>query len=295
MSAKRPNSQQQNKWSKALIHPEKGLGFISNDYSQIEFRLIIHYIKDEAAIKAYCENPNTDFHQWVADMIGVVRKRAKTLNFGMAYGQGKKGVVGRLASDPSIIEEIGGHINKEIELGHIAESQRHAAFIAECVTRSEESYNAYHEKFPGIKSTSREAMEVAKFRGYVFNAYGRRRHLPPDQCHKAFNAIIQGLAMDVMKEAMIKLSPRYNDESKKIGLTIGANVHDELLNKVPLESLYEQSTWKFIKFNMENPSVQFRIPIVTEMGISANSWAEANSDKPAVLPDGKPVGRVHLP
>jgi DNA polymerase-1 len=285
MSAKRPNSQQQNEWSKALIHPDEGYGFISNDYSQIEFRLIMHYCKDEAAIKAYNENPLTDFHQWVADMIGVKRKRAKTLNFGMAYGQGKKGVMAKLMADPDIIEEIGLQINKAIEEGSLVEAQRIPAFIAECNTRSEKSYNDYHEKFPTIKSTAHQATEIAKFRGYVFNAYGRRRHLPLGFTHKAFNAVVQGLAMDIMKEVMIKVSPRYNTYSREIGLRMAANVHDEMLVQVPLAVLNDVPVWRFIRNEMEHPSVPFRIPIVAETGISAKNWSiAANSAGRVLLP-----------
>lgn len=275
MSCSRPNIQQQTTRSKELIKPHRGFGFISKDYSQIEFRLIVHYIQDELAIRAYNENPNTDFHQWLADLIHCSRKAAKTLNFGMAYGAGKRRVTAGLIANPDIIEEIGQQVAL---IEDLLPEEKVRVFKKKCADRANEVYELYHERLPGIKATAYHASDVCKVRGYVFNAYGRRRHLASNACHKAFNSIIQGCAMDIMKEAMINLSPRFNSESKSLGLILAANVHDEILIECPLEHIYKIETHRHIDSILETPSIKLSIPIKVEGGIGINSWAETGKD-----------------
>ena len=62
MSCRRPNAQQLSKEAKELILPFDNQHFVSFDESQVEFRLIVHYIQDSKAIEAFNENPDTDFH-----------------------------------------------------------------------------------------------------------------------------------------------------------------------------------------------------------------------------------------
>lgn len=278
LSCSKPNSQQQNERSKKLIHPHKGEGFISNDYSQIQFRLIVHYCQIAAAIKAYNENPNTDYHQWISDVLGIKRKPAKQLNFGMAFGQGKKGVTQKLMTNEDIMEEMGAIVNALVKDGKLISELRVKKFEELCKNRAITSYEAYHEKMPEIKITSRKAIDVATVRGFIFDAYGRRRYLPGTAAYKAFNSIIQGSDADVMKERMVAISPRFSSESRKWALNIRANVHDELLNGVPLEVLYEPKLHSYICDLLENTTVKFRVPILVGLGLSPNNWSEAAGD-----------------
>lgn len=286
MSAKRPNSQQQNEQSKTLIHCDDGMGFISCDYSQIEFRLIVHYIQDMLLIKAYNENPNTDLHQWVADLMHVTRKVGKTLNFGMAYGAGKRTVIRNLSANPDIIEEMSKIIVAMLAEGKLEVKDRDLMFAKLCAEHTEKAYNIYHERIPGLKSTSRRAQAVCAQRGYIFNAYGRRRHLPEKVSYKAFNSLIQSCAMDLIKERMVTLSPRYNSQMKNWGIKLAANVHDEILFKCPLELLHSEEVKNYIIKTLESPAIQFRVPIRTEYGISEKHWAEACYGDP--LDQGEP-------
>jgi DNA polymerase I-like protein with 3'-5' exonuclease and polymerase domains len=84
MSCSKPNAQQLSPEAKMFVHPEPGRAFVSLDQSQIEFRLIAHYIKNPFAIEAYAKDVNTDFHEWVAGMCGIHRKPAKSVNFCLA-------------------------------------------------------------------------------------------------------------------------------------------------------------------------------------------------------------------
>jgi len=288
MSCSRPNAQQQNKRSKALIHPHDGYGFISCDYSQVEFRLIAHYIEDPEWIAAYNNDPDTDAHKWVAEMMGVKRKAGKTLNFGMAYGAGKAKVTAELAANPDIIEDVGIEVNAMIERGEIKVERRNSIYQQLCRERAVTVYAKYHEKIPGLRRTSRQAEHVCRRRGYIRNAYGRRRHLPTKAAHKAFNSLIQGCAMDLIKERIVALSPRYNAKMKAWGIRIVANVHDEVLFEVPLALLHDPEVQSYICDTLESPSIKFAVPIKVGLGISDKCWAIASGDD-CYLADGTVV------
>lgn len=289
MSCRKPNAQQLNSRAKRLIHPYPGMGIISCDYSQIEFRLIAHYINDIEAIKSYNEDPTTDFHQWVADMCGVKRKAAKCLNFGMGFGAGKSKVVKMLMGDPSVIETVSLEINAEITSGKLDPANRVKEFDMRCYNLAIYLFNTYHERLPGIKLTSKRCSNVAGARGYVFNAHGRRCHLPKRFCYKAFNRVVQSEAADIMKERTIALAPRYNSKSREIGLNIFAIVHDDESTMVPLDAVHDPKVHHHIKSTLENVDLKYCIPIVTDMGFALNNWADASAEKP-VMQDGKCVG-----
>ena len=76
------------------FEPEEGELWFAPDYSQQEYRLIVHYAfllectKAEEAVAKYNKDPNTDFHNLVVDMTGLTRRRAKDVNFAKAYGAG---------------------------------------------------------------------------------------------------------------------------------------------------------------------------------------------------------------
>ena len=262
MSCKEPNFQQLNKRAKKLIHPEPGKVFLSCDASQIEFRLIVHYIEDVDAIRAYNENPDTDFHQFMADLCGVKRKQAKNMNFAVGYGAGKKKVLSMLMSDPDIMEDVS---RKAIETGRdYAElCEEHANFI----------YHGYHERMPGIKRTAYEAQRACEHRGFVFNLIGRRRHLPRKHARKAFNTVVQGSAMDLIKYKMVELSPRYNARLREARIDLLINVHDELVWSGSPAAI--QAHHAYIGERLCEPPVPLLVPLRWSSGVSEKNWAEA--------------------
>lgn len=274
MSASQPNSMQQNKKSKTLIHPDHG--FVSCDYSQIEYRLIVHFINDYEAIEAYQENPETDFHQWVADLVGISRVLAKTLNFAMAYGAGKKKVTSQIAKSDDIRNVVGPLIDQLIEEGTLTTAERTSYFVSSCADKAGQLFTKYHERFPGIKITAKVAESICKTRGWVKTPYGRRRHIPARFAYKAFNTVVQGWAAEIMKEAMIKISPRYNPESKKRKIEIAINVHDELVIDCP--DFANSDLHTYFQDILENPSCEIKVPLRTGLGFSGENWALANSE-----------------
>lgn len=278
MSCRRPNAQQLSPEAKELVYPNQGCDFVRYDYSQIEFRLIVHYIQDAAAINAYTNDPDTDFHTWVAKMCGIPRKPAKNINFAIGYGGGKRKVVSMLASNMELVGHLSEKVTALVDTNKIIESQRQQTFELLCTRRGEMVYNDYHERLPTLKSTTYRAARHLELRGFVFNAYGRERRLPRKVSFRAFNTIIQSCAADVMKERFVALAPRYNKMTRDLGVTPCGCVHDEVLLNVPKAVSNDVAALVSMRDVLEATAVQFRVPIRTACGCSSKDWRTASSD-----------------
>jgi len=240
MSGKRPNMQQLNKRAKSLIKPDEGCWFGDWDASQIEFRIIIHYIKDAATIAQYKIDPYTDAHNWMAGLCRSDRRIAKTMNFLIAYSGGRKLAIEKLSP-----------------------------FLS--VSGANEVFDIFHDTLPGVKIVTDNASRICKRRGYVYTAFGRRRYLPPKASHKAFNTVVQGTAMDYIKTRMVALSPRYNDKLKGWGITQRVNVHDSLVFNG--DCIHHPEVRAHIDSVLPVQEVDFRVPFVWDSGFSDKDWA----------------------
>jgi len=274
MSMRRPNLQQCSSVAKRLIHPAVGNAFLSADQSQIEFRVIVHYIENQRCIDVYNSDPDTDFHQWVAESAGMKRKPAKTMNFMMGYGGGKKKAVRAMASNLNVIGGIVGTIDQMVADGRLNESDRLRVFDMMCVQKGEELYDGYHRNLPELKPTSRRAAAVCAERGYVRNWHGRHRHLPKDHAHKAFNSLCQGEAADIQKERTVALARAIEGTE----LMLVGNVHDEIVVEGPAELLADERTQRAIAWILETPDKPLRVPLRTGVGVSTQHWKEASTD-----------------
>jgi Mesyanzhinovviridae DNA polymerase len=233
------------------------------DYSQIEYRLITHDAVTaklrgaDAVVEAYKNDPNTDYHQAVADMCGLPRNRAKAINFGLAYGM----------SVPTLCKQLG--VERE-------EGERILA--------------RYHERAPFIRPLAQGLSRQAEFKGEVRTLMNRRRRFPwvfqkdgkdvftygnrPPYskrafCYAALNARIQGSAADILKKAMVDI--------KKSGVcdVIGVpqlTVHDELVGSFPDTPAGREAVAE-VKHLMES-AVQLAVPLVVDASVGAN-WGEA--------------------
>ncbi|TXH55934.1 MAG: hypothetical protein E6Q97_07630, partial [Desulfurellales bacterium] len=277
-SCSEPNFQQLDKRAKTYILPPLGRSFWSFDYSQIEFRLLVHVTDDASAIKAYGENPFTDFHSLVAEWCGIPRRPAKNVNFAIGYGGGEKKVVSMLSAEPVLTNSLLDSVDKMIADGKLDIKKRDMVFRQLCQKKGKEVYDTYHRTFPGIRIMTRKAEMLTKKRGYVKNGYGRRRHLPRRMAYKGLNSSVQGWAMDIMKDRMTAISPRFNPKAKELGIRIHAVVHDELLMSVPTNDEQNPVVIKFVQDTLESPSVKLKIPIRTVGGFSSLNWREADSE-----------------
>lgn len=188
---------------RGLFLPDEGEDWVRFDWSQIEFRCLVHHgigRGADVARRMYREDSSTDFHRMVSDLTGVPRKPAKTINFGLVYGMGKAKLARSL----------------ELEL-----------------SEAENMFSLYHEKLPFVRDTYQAAMRLANETGVIRTLLGRTRRfdlweekfsrerktpLPEDKArekygrnvqraytYKALNALLQGDAADIMKKAMVKI------------------------------------------------------------------------------------------
>ena len=200
MSCREPNAMQLCVEPKMAIKPREGYYLLDLDYNQVEYRLMIDAIKHKPGIEAYAKNRDVDFHQWVADNVGIDRKSAKTLNFLVGYGGGAA-----LATD--MLMGLG-----------LKRGDARAA------------YHDWHRNLPGIKKYSESYSSECHQYGYVTNIYGRRKNLDKDFTRKAFNGLVQGTAADILKE---RLTPMH-ELAKSEGCFLLAAVHDSILIEVPI-------------------------------------------------------------
>ena len=208
-----------------LFIPEEGEEWVCADYAQQEPRVLVHYASlkkiDSALIVRdnYQKDEHTDFHQMVADMAGIPRKQAKTINLALFYGMGQK----KLAKELELDDETAQILFKK-----------------------------YHSKVPFVRTISNQVASLASTRGYIKTLLGRKRRFnlwePVDSfgekalpyplataeyhkqklkrayTHKALNALIQGSSADITKAAMYQI---YKAGLLK-DLTLLLTVHDEL-------------------------------------------------------------------
>jgi len=229
------------------------LVLLSADYSQIELRVLAHFCGDATLVAAF--EAGQDIHRIVAaEVFGVAvedvtadqRARAKTVNFGIVYGQTAHGLAQTL----------------RIPRGEAAE------FIAR-----------YKQRFPAIESFLNECIAKAKADGYVETIRKRRR--PIDQINSrnasqrqaaermAINSVVQGSAADLIKLAMVRIHGRITDEQRPSRMLL--QIHDELVFETP-ESAVEAET-EMIVNEMES-ALDLRVPLKVDVGVGKN-WMEA--------------------
>jgi len=210
---------------RSLFLPEVNHKWGCFDYSQQEPRLVVHYAAttepicfDDSVtdiVEKFKDN-KVDFHKTVADMAGISRDQAKTINLGLFYGMGKA----------KLQAELGLSTKEEAEV----------------------LFNQYHKNVPFVKELMNKTSQFAQTSGSIgtllgrrcrFNkwepatfgmhtamsfeeaerTYGRGR-IRRAMTYKALNKLIQGSAADMTKKAMLDL---YNE-----GIIPHIQIHDEL-------------------------------------------------------------------
>jgi DNA polymerase I-like protein with 3'-5' exonuclease and polymerase domains len=233
------------KMIRGLFIPEDGMKWGSFDYSSQEPRLLVHFAASvPSALRSHVvdnvveefNSGDVDLHQMVADLAGITRKQAKTVNLGIMYGMG----VAKLA------DQLG------IPAGD-----------------AKDLIKRHRSKVPFVKQLADMATKQADKNGQIRTLLGRKcrfhlwepmkfgvgKPLPHDQAlkeygkdikraftYKALNRLIQGSAADQTKKAMLDC---YNE-----GLTPMLTVHDELC------------------FNIESQEQTDRIKEIMETGVS---------------------------
>ena len=204
---------------RGLFIPEEGHTWGCFDYSQQEPRILVHYaslmkLEGTGSIVDAYNDGSADFHQMIADMAGIERKQAKTINLGIMYGMGKNKLMA--------------------ELGLLKDA-------------AEKLLKTYHQKAPFVKMLSEAVSRRADDSGKIRTIGGRLCHFDMWEPHgfgikkplkhadalrehgpgikraftyKALNKLIQGSAADMTKQSMLALY--------KEGIVPHIQIHDEL-------------------------------------------------------------------
>ena len=247
---------------RALFLPDDGQKWWCRDYAQMDFRMMAHYAKNQEILAAYAANPDLDFHQLVADMTGLPRKKtvgikgdAKTVNLGLAFGMG----AGKLAEqmDLPYSREMGYSGKEHLKAGEEAL----------------ELFANYHARVPGIKAILDRATSVARARGFIKTILGRRTRFPGRALtHKAGAMLFQGSAAEANKVALIRCHRILKGEDARILL----NVHDEINSSMPGgaagERLSSAMKEEMETFDGVRSPFTFCVPIRTSVGMADNWW-----------------------
>jgi DNA polymerase-1 len=203
----------------AFLAGEPGWLLLTADYSQIELRILAHYSDDPALCQAFALDQ--DIHRIVASRIFQIaesavddrmRGVAKTVNFGVVYGQSAYGLSSRLG---------------------ITQTEA-AAFI-----------EAYFQEYAGVDRFITATLEAAQKAGRVETILGRRRPINGIKSttgrsrnlaeRTAINTVIQGSAADLIKRAMILLDRSLRDQGFQARMLL--QIHDELVFEAPVDEI----------------------------------------------------------
>jgi len=247
---------------RSLFLPEEGRQWGSFDYSQQEPRLVAHYAASVNAnftgaddfIKSY-QNEEADFHQLVADMAGISRTQAKTINLGLFYGMGKAKLSKELGIDKDNAERLLIKYNDRVPF---------VKKLANEVTNSASKYG-FIRTIRGRKCRF-DMWEPATFGMNKAMQYEEAKAIYGNNIRRAFtykalNRLIQGSAADQTKQAMI--------DCYKAGYKPMLQIHDELCFSVNSEE-----DIKPIKQKMETAIENLKVPFSVDVAMG-KSWGEA--------------------
>lgn len=243
--------------------PNKGQKWLGIDWSSHEYRVFAHYLNDPDINDKYSGDPNTDFHQVVADMTGIPRNAqyvggpsSKAINLSMVFGAGP-GKAAEMMGLPFTVEKLpNGKVYKKPG------------------PEAQELFNKYHKAVPGVKQLLDNAAAIARSRGYVITAMGRHIRFPGGQfTHKAGGLVFQGTSADNMKTKLIEVDAICRDHGDA---SLLLTVHDEIGVSIPDkdDALIQNIIKAYTTFDGINSAVKLRIPITCEWGVG-NNWYEA--------------------
>lgn len=241
---------------KAFIPRDSKHILLSADYSQIELRIVAAISGDKNMCQAFVDG--TDIHTATAarvynisekDVTKEMRYKAKSVNFGIIYGQGAFGLADNLGISRTEAKEI---------------------------------IDNYKKEFPGIQRYMDDTINFARENGYVETLMGRKRWLRDINSanftvrgfaeRNAINSPIQGTAADMIKLAMQKVQSAMKKEKMQSRMIL--QVHDELVFDALKTEVNELKP--LILENMQAAlKLPHKVPVIAECGEGKN-WLEAH-------------------
>ena len=179
------------------IIPPPGHTLASLDFKSQEYKIMLAYADQRDIIEKV--NKGVDVHQATAEMVGVTRKVAKTLNFAILYGAGPEKIAGMLG----IPFDDAYHLR-----------------------------NKYLSRLPMVKHFINKVRSTGQARGHIYNWMGRKLHLPGGIRANSYalpNHLIQSSGADICKVAMVRVWERIKNTDVRMFI----QVHDSLGFYIP--------------------------------------------------------------
>jgi len=236
---------------RAAFVPRAGWTLVVADYSQIELRLLAHMSRDPLLLHAF--RNGEDIHtRTAAEVFGVpplmvtpeMRRNAKTVNFGIVYGQTPFGLAQQLGIPRP-------------------EAERYI--------------KNYFERYSGVKKHIEATIAEVRKTGMTFTLHGRARPIPDINGRNAaarsfaertaVNTPLQGTAADLIKLAMIRIDTLLEGRQTRMLL----QVHDELVLEAPPDEAAEVA--RLVKHEMESVA-RLEVPLIADAGTGPN-WRDA--------------------
>jgi len=240
---------------RGLFLPEEGCQWGSFDYSQQEPRLVVHYAASvdegltgsEELVEAYA-NADADFHQTVADLVGIERKQAKTIGLGLMYGMGKHKLAGMLGLDSQEANNLINQYNNKVPFVKLLSDKCMQKAASEGVIRTKLGrkcrFDMWEPKDFGIHTAERFENASAKY-----GANNIKRAFT----YKALNRLIQGSAADQTKQAVV--------DCHKEGMTPMLQIHDELCFSIVNQEQVEKIT------KIMETCIELKVPSVVDVAL----------------------------
>lgn len=248
---------------RSLFLPEEGQLWAANDFSSQEPRLLVHYAAllglpgAERMAQAYRDNPDTDFHQMVADMAAIPRKAAKTIGLGLMYGMGKQKLAHALDLPLDEAAELIGNFHSKVPFlrGTIDSVMRRIEHPAS--GGSIRTLLGRKCRFP-LWEPVEYGINKALPREQAVIEYGPR--IKRAMTYKGLNRLIQGSAADQTKAAMVALH--------KAGMRLLLQVHDEIAISVDGRETADHAS------RVMQEAVNLEVPSRVDVEVGP-SWGEA--------------------
>jgi len=244
---------------KPCFLPDEGHVWLDADMASFEVRVFAHL----AGIgQAYVDDPHMDFHQWVADLTGLVRNaeyggqpNAKQLNLSMIFNSGN----GAIAETMGMDWHWDQFTDKTGKLIRYKKPGKEAMAVID----------TYHKKLPGVKRLAEGCKNKAIKRGYIFTKYGRHLRFPRGwKTYKASGLLIQATAADINKENIRLIT----DVLQPMGGHLLLNTHDSYSMSIP-EDVWWKDAFEEVRRAVERPVLD--VPLILDLSGHGNNWANA--------------------
>lgn len=268
-SSREPNVQNLPKWLMEAIIIEPGHVGIAWDLSQIEYRLFAHYANDPEIIAKYAANPKIDYHQILADKLGIPRNPTKRINFGILYGMGKGKTTATLRNE--IIEHDSSELREHLYATYYDPSEDVPPLDTPIpqsvlVTIADNILKEYHAQNPQIKEMQGQIKGLLRQRGYVRSYYGTHFHLDVAHAYVGLNRVIQGTAATLFKKKIVELFTACKQNG--IAARLKLQIHDAVYASVPIASA---NTYVALAHKIVT-DCPFRVPVLMDFEAAIYNW-----------------------